>query len=83
MTEATVILSLLWIWFNFRFQVELTMNAGDDVPLILKWIYYNTDFKPFNCEFCLSVWISIIASICFLNVYLLSLPLIYNIIRKL
>ena len=41
------------------------------------------NIKPFNCEFCLSVWVSIALTVCFFDVYLLSLPLIYRFVIKL
>ena len=38
---------------------------------------------PFNCDFCISLWVGIIFSICFLDIIYLSLPLLYRLVIKL
>jgi len=43
---------------------------------------YLPNVKPFNCDFCISAWVGIIFSICFLDIIYLSLPLLYRLVTK-
>jgi hypothetical protein len=46
-------------------------------PLIDKW-----DYKPFNCSFCLTFWLSLIYFLITLNPIILITPLILRIIER-
>ncbi len=46
-------------------------------PLIDKW-----DYKPFNCSFCLTFWLSLIYFLITLNPIILTTPLILRIIER-
>ena len=46
-------------------------------PLIDKW-----DYKPFNCSFCISFWLSLIYFLITLNPIILISPLILRIIER-
>ena len=46
-------------------------------PLIDKW-----DYKPFNCSFCISFWLSLIYFLITLNPIILITPLILRIIER-
>ena len=46
-------------------------------PLIDKW-----DYKPFNCSFCLTFWLSLIYFLTTLNPIILITPLILRIIER-
>jgi len=46
-------------------------------PLINKW-----DYKPFNCSFCLTFWISLIYFLITLDPIILITPLILRIIER-
>ena len=45
-------------------------------PLVDKW-----DYKPFNCSFCLTFWLSLIYFLITLNPIILITPLILRIIE--
>ena len=46
-------------------------------PLINKW-----DYKPFNCSFCLTFWLSLIYFLITLDTIILITPLILRIIER-
>lgn len=46
-------------------------------PLINKW-----DYKPFNCSFCLTFWLSLIYFLITLDPIILITPLILRIIER-
>ncbi len=47
------------------------------VPMV-KWL----DFKPFNCSFCLSFWISLFSYVLFDGVAVMVTPLLLRIIER-
>ena len=58
------------------------------IALSTTWVDYirpilnRLDFKPFNCSFCLSVWLSLLFSVVCGSLFLLSAPLFLRIIER-
>lgn len=83
MQETIIILTwvgVLWIWFGLRDQIELEISTPK-VPVFLKWIYYKTDFKPLNCDFCLTFWVCICLVLWNHDPIYCILPMIYRLIK--
>ena len=59
---------LLWVKvFEKKFNGKTTIYKADFIKYI--------DFKPINCDLCLSFWLGIILYICFNDILFLTLPL--------
>ena len=87
-TIITLSVSILWIWFNWRIQMQLPPDPDEKllvklISVLMKRIHILTDFKPLNCEFCLTTWVGISLSIWYCDIFLLSLPIIYKLIKRL
>lgn len=64
--------------------IRIWIDSVGSFPLKpLQKLRNKLNFKPFNCSNCLSFWLGIILSICFLEPLLLSLPLFTKIYEKL
>lgn len=63
---------------NILIIITLTTTWVDYArPLIDKW-----DYKPFNCSFCLTFWLSLIFFLITLDPIVLTSPLILRIIER-
>ena len=65
----------LWVrLFNQTF--DHSKPKGKEFSYIFSWIKY-INFKPINCQLCLSVWVGIILAIWLGDIIYLSLGLIH------
>lgn len=53
--------------------------------LFFKWIEkkWLLNIEPFNCQFCISLWVTIALIICYLDPLYLTLPLAYHLTTRL
>jgi len=82
--------STIWLWGYKRDEIITYLPEGEVGRLYKnKLCYYMGEYKPFNCDTCLTVWVGIILftiNIVFnhnINIIFLSLPLIYSLIMDL
>ena len=66
-------LTYISIWVRLFNQ---TFSTTEGFRYKFRWVKY-IDFKPINCNLCLSFWVGIILAICLGDILYLSLPLIH------
>ena len=66
-----IAVALVWMWSEAMF----VSNINDGVMGIA------FDFKPFNCSFCMSVWVSIFLAIWFNEGIYLTIPIHFRLVN--
>ena len=80
------LISFVWLW-DTKLRDSLLMKDIVNYNTVIGREYRNDfcrqlDIRPINCATCLTGWISIILFFCTLNIFFLSLPILYKILTK-
>lgn len=76
--NLAIIITLIWVW-----EQAISLPLSADYKDLKKWqrpLKWLLDYKPLNCAFCQSIWISFGLTYYYDNIIYLSLPLLYHVV---